>query len=99
MVHHCRRPYGTSYNVVDDEPLPVAIWLPAFARFVGAPAPPRITEERARTSAGEDAIYCGTKLRGASNQKATKAFGFEPPRLEWLGRLSPGDARPPLKWR
>ena len=28
------------YNVVDDDPSPVAVWLPAFARFVGAPPPP-----------------------------------------------------------
>src|SRR5262249_24467763 len=45
------------YNVVDDDPSPVAVWLPAFARFVGAPPPPRITEEQARASAGEDAVY------------------------------------------
>jgi 2-alkyl-3-oxoalkanoate reductase len=82
------------YNVVDDDPSPVAVWLPAFARFVGAPPPPRITEEQARASAGEDAVYYGTKLRGASNQKAKKTFGFEPRRLEWLGRWGPGDARP-----
>ena len=74
------------YNVVDDDPSPVAVWLPAFARFVGAPPPPRITEEQARASAGEDIVYYGTKLRGASNEKAKKAFGFEPRRLEWLGR-------------
>jgi nucleoside-diphosphate-sugar epimerase len=74
------------YNVVDDDPSPVAAWLPAFARFVGAPPPPRITEEQARASAGEDAVYYGTKLRGASNRKAKESFGFEPRRLEWLGR-------------
>jgi nucleoside-diphosphate-sugar epimerase len=74
------------YNIVDDDPSPVAVWLPAFARFVGAPPPPRITVEQARASAGEDAVYYGTKLRGASNDKAKKTFGFEPRRLEWLGR-------------
>jgi nucleoside-diphosphate-sugar epimerase len=69
------------YNVVDDDPSPVSRWLPAFARAVGAPAPPRITEQEA---AGEDAVYYGTKLRGASNDKAKKVFGFKPRRLEWL---------------
>jgi len=81
------------YNVVDDDPSPVAVWLPAFARFVGAPPPPRITEEQALASAGEDAVYYDMKLRGASNKKAKKTFGFEPRRLEWLGRSAPGDAR------
>src|SRR5262245_26354259 len=74
------------YNVVDDDPSPVAVWLPAFARFVGAPPPPRISEEQARASAGEDVVYYGTRLRGASNQKAKKTFRFEPRRLEWLDR-------------
>lgn len=73
------------YNIVDDDPSPVAVWLPAFARFVGAPPPPRITEEQALASAGGDAVYYGTKLRGASNQKAKETFAFAPRRLEWLG--------------
>jgi nucleoside-diphosphate-sugar epimerase len=72
------------YNVVDDDPSPVNVWLPAFARSVGAPPPPQITEEQARAAAGEDAIYYGTKLRGASNAKAKKALGFTVRRLEWL---------------
>ena len=72
------------YNIVDDDPSPVSVWLPAFARFVGAPPPPRITEAQARASAGEDAVYYATKLRGASNRKARTTFGFAPRRLEWL---------------
>jgi hypothetical protein len=39
----------------------------------------RITEQEA---AGEDAVYCGTKLWGDSNKKATNAFGFNSRRLE-----------------
>ncbi len=72
------------YNVVDDDPSPVSIWLPAFARAVGAPPPPMVSEQEARAAAGEDAVYYGTRLRGASNAKAKKAFGFAPRRLEWL---------------
>jgi len=40
--------------------------------------------EQALASAGEDAVYYGTKLRGASNAKAKEAFWFRPRRLEWL---------------
>lgn len=72
------------YNVVDDDPSPVSRWLPAFAKSLGAPPPPNITEEEARQLAGEDAIYYGTKLRGSSNEKARKALNFRPRRLEWL---------------
>jgi nucleoside-diphosphate-sugar epimerase len=69
------------YNVVDDDPSQVSRWLPAFARAVGAPPPLRISEKEA---ASEDAVYYGTKLRGASNDKAKRVFSFKPRRLEWL---------------
>jgi nucleoside-diphosphate-sugar epimerase len=71
-------------NVVDVDPSAVNVAPPAFARSVGASPPTQITEEQARAAAGEDAIYYGTKLRGASNAKAKKALGFTPRRLEWL---------------
>jgi nucleoside-diphosphate-sugar epimerase len=32
------------YHIVDDDPSPVNIWLPAFARAVGAPPPPVVSE-------------------------------------------------------
>lgn len=72
------------YHVVDDDPSPVSAWLPAFARAVGAPPPPRMTVVAALAAAGEDAVYYGTRLRGASNAKAKRVFGFRPRRLEWL---------------
>src|SRR5688572_28382198 len=77
-----------AYHVVDDDPSPVSVWLPAFARAVGAPPPPVVGEQEARAAAGEDAVYYGTRLRGASNAKAKKVFGFAPRRLEWLRRSS-----------
>lgn len=72
------------YNVVDDDPSPVSVWLPAFARSLGAPAPPHISEEQALRVDGEDAIYYQTKLRGASNKKARRMLHFQPRRLQWL---------------
>ena len=72
------------YNVVDDDPSPQAVWLPAFAKFVGAPVPPHMSEAEVRAIAGEDAVYYGTKLSGASNAKAKRLLGWKPRRLEWL---------------
>jgi nucleoside-diphosphate-sugar epimerase len=72
------------YHVVDDDPSPMSAWLPAFARAVGAPPPPRVSAEQALAAAGEDAVYYGTRLRGASNARAKRVFGFRPRRLEWL---------------
>jgi 2-alkyl-3-oxoalkanoate reductase len=72
------------YHLVDDDPSPVSRWLPAFARRVGAPPPARVTEQEARERGGEDAVYYGTKLRGATNGKAKKTLNFTPRRLQWL---------------
>jgi nucleoside-diphosphate-sugar epimerase len=72
------------YNIVDDDPSPVHVWLPAFARFVGAPPPPHIPEDQARDTVGEEPIYYQTRLRGASNKKAKQLLNFRPRRLEWL---------------
>ena len=72
------------YDIVDDDPSPVRLWLPAFAKSVGAPPPPQITEAAAHQTAGEDAVYYGTKLSGASNAKAKRDLNFSPRRLEWL---------------
>ena len=72
------------YNLVDDDPSPQAVWLPAFARFLGAPAPPRMSEAEMQAIAGEDAVYYATKLSGASNAKAKRILGWKPRRLEWL---------------
>jgi 2-alkyl-3-oxoalkanoate reductase len=72
------------YNVVDDDPSPQAVWLPAFARFVGAPEPPHRNEAEVRSMAGEDVVYYATKLSGASNAKMKRVHGWKPRRLEWL---------------
>lgn len=72
------------YQIIDDNPSPVSEWLPKFARWVDAPPPPRITEQQARETLGEDAVYYATKLRGASNKKAKEVLGFKPRRTEWL---------------
>jgi nucleoside-diphosphate-sugar epimerase len=72
------------YNIVDDYPTEYREWVPSFARWVDAPLPPRITEQQARETAGDDAVYYATKLRGASNKKAKEVLGFRPRRTEWL---------------
>jgi 2-alkyl-3-oxoalkanoate reductase len=45
------------YNIVDDHPSELKIWLPAFAKWVNAPPPAQISEEAAIQSAGPDAVY------------------------------------------
>jgi nucleoside-diphosphate-sugar epimerase len=72
------------YNVVDDDPSPQKVWLPAFANFVGASTPPHVSEAEAKAMGGDDAVYYATKLSGASNAKAKRVLGWKPRRLEWL---------------
>jgi 2-alkyl-3-oxoalkanoate reductase len=74
------------YNVVDNDPAEMSVWLPAFAQFLGAPAPQHISEEQALQTAGADAVYYATRLRGASNTFAKLKLGFAPRKLEWLSR-------------
>ena len=86
------------YNLVDDDPSPQTVWLPAFARFVGAPIPPHKSEAEAASIVGEDAVYYATKLSGASNAKVKQILGWKPRRLEWLEEdfaiAADDDARP-----
>lgn len=76
------------YNVVDNDPSEMSIWLPALARFLGAPTPQTITEAEALRTAGPDAVYYATRLRGASNQHAKQKLGFSPRKLEWLSKAN-----------
>ena len=83
------------YNIVDDDPAALSLWLPSFAAAMGAPEPPRISEQEALDAAGPDAIYYANRLRGASNAKAKRELGFAPRRLEWLRQTeTTGAGRP-----
>lgn len=73
-----------TYNIVNSQPAPMQEWLPAFARYIEAPPPPRISEEEGLKSRGADAVYYATKLRGASNEKAKHVLNFQPRTFEWL---------------
>jgi nucleoside-diphosphate-sugar epimerase len=73
-----------AYNIVDDDPAPQRVWLPAFAQAVGAPPPPRMSEAQATAAFGPDTVYYATRLRGAANDKAKRELRFRPRPLEWL---------------
>lgn len=73
------------YLIANDQPLAVRQWLPAFARWLNAPPPPRISVEDAlKTDGGADAVYYGTQMRGTSNAKAKRELSFQPRPLEWM---------------
>jgi nucleoside-diphosphate-sugar epimerase len=71
------------YNVVDDEPAPVAEWLPVAASVLGAPPPRHVPRWLGRALAGEAATVMMTEVRGASNEKAKRELGWEPSHASW----------------
>ena len=74
---------GGVYNVVDDDPAPVAEWLPALARTLGAKKPRRVPSFVVRLLAGEAAVMMMTRARGASNAKAKRELGWSPAHPSW----------------
>lgn len=71
------------FNIVDDDPAPVATWLPALARTIGAPKPWHVPRVVGRLIAGEAATVMMTEVRGASNAKAKRVLGWEPRHPSW----------------
>ena len=71
------------YNVVDDEPAPVAEWLPGLAAAVGAPPPRRLPVWLARLLVGEHGVSMMTQIRGSSNAKAKRELDWAPRYRSW----------------
>jgi len=71
------------YNVVDDEPAPVAERLPALAQTLGARKPRRVPRFIGRLLAGEVTAVQMTELRGASNAKVKRELGWLPRHASW----------------
>lgn len=68
------------YNIADDEPAPVAEWLPYLAGVLGAKPPRHVPAWLARLAIGPHGVAMMTVARGASNQKAKSTL---PLKLKW----------------
>jgi nucleoside-diphosphate-sugar epimerase len=71
------------YNVVDDDPAPVAEWLPALAQMLQAKRPRHVPRFIGRLFAGEPGLVMMTELRGVSNAKAKRELGWHPAHPSW----------------
>ena len=71
------------YNIVDDDPAPVAEWLPTLAQELGAKQPMRVPRFVGRLFAGETGVVMMTELRGASNAKAKRELAWRPAHPSW----------------
>jgi nucleoside-diphosphate-sugar epimerase len=71
------------FNIVDDEPAPVAQWLPALAQAVGAARPLRVPALLARPVAGSYGVAVMTSAQGASSALAKRELGWQPRYPTW----------------
>jgi 2-alkyl-3-oxoalkanoate reductase len=89
-----RGPRGV-YNIVDDDPAPVSVWLPHLADALGAKPPLRLPVWLGRLAAGEAAVSLMTQIRGSSNAKAKRELGWTPRYASWRDGFRHGLADPP----
>jgi nucleoside-diphosphate-sugar epimerase len=71
------------YNVVDDEPAPVAQWVPYLAACLGAKRPMRAPAWLGRLLGGEMIVSWMMEGRGASNDKAKRELSWTPKYPSW----------------
>ncbi len=71
------------YNIVDNEPAPVAEWLPVYAESLSALRPRHVPRWLARLVVGPYATYLMCDQRGASNAKARRLLGWSPHYSTW----------------
>jgi nucleoside-diphosphate-sugar epimerase len=78
------------YNAVDDEPAPVAEWLPYLAACLGARAPWRLPAWAGRLLAGESVVHMMTQNRGSSNAKARRELDWKLAYPSWRQGFASG---------
>jgi nucleoside-diphosphate-sugar epimerase len=71
------------YNIADNEPAPVSVWLPEYARAIGARPPFHVPVWLGRLVAGDVGVSIMTQIRGASNAKAKRELGWMPCYATW----------------
>ncbi len=86
------------YNAVDDEPAPVAEWLPYLAACLGARAPWRLPSWAGRLLAGESVVHLMTSSRGSSNAKARRELDWALAYPTWRQGGASGLRQPAAAW-
>lgn len=76
------------YNIVDDDPAPVAQWLTELTQMLNGKRPRRMPRFVLRMFAGEGGVVMMTDARGASNAKARSELGWRPAHPSWRQGLA-----------
>ena len=82
------------YNAVDDEPAPVADWLPYLASCLGARRPWRLPAWAGRMLAGDSVVHMMTQSRGSSNAKARRELDWTLAYPSWRQGFASGLSQP-----
>jgi nucleoside-diphosphate-sugar epimerase len=72
-----------TFNIVDDEPAEVRVWLPELAQIVGAKPPFHVPVWLGWFAIGAAGVSMMTKIRGSSNAKAKRELGWQPEYASW----------------
>jgi nucleoside-diphosphate-sugar epimerase len=71
------------YNIVDDEPAEVSVWLPDLAAALGAKPPRHVPVWLGRLLLGDSGVSMMTRMRGSSNAKAKRLLHWQPQYASW----------------
>lgn len=72
-----------TFNVVDDDPAPVADWLPALAQAVGARPPLHVPAFIGRLVLPKHLYLMMTAQRGGANARFKRVFAWQPAFASW----------------
>jgi nucleoside-diphosphate-sugar epimerase len=93
-IEHSRP--GGIYNIVDDEPVAAATWIPGLAEAIGAKPPRHVPVWLGKLAAGEVGVSMMTQIRGTSNAKAKRELGWKPRYASWRSGFRTGLGDVPL---
>jgi nucleoside-diphosphate-sugar epimerase len=71
------------YNIVDDEPAKVSVWLPVLAKAVGGKPPRKLPHWVGELLIGKEGVSMMTQVRGGSNAKAKRELDWAPQYASW----------------
>jgi 2-alkyl-3-oxoalkanoate reductase len=71
------------YDIVDDDPAPVSVWLPELARVLRARPPRRLPEWVGRLAIGDAGVSMMMQIRGSSNARAKRELAWQPRYASW----------------
>lgn len=76
------------FNIADDEPAAADVWVPEYARLLGAPQPRVVPAGLTERMLGWFTGHQLTAMRGAANDRARQNLGWKPSVPSWRAALA-----------